>query len=141
MSYIAMRARKKRKPSQFLVPTSCCSDWLAACTHLWVRVPPGTQFFLRFFRFFFVSQCVGAFFEFFYTNTEQNSRRVCLKSVTPLSHFVKQLTVFFDYEFFEGRMTSSFNLDDFLELWIFLSDFFKNGARSSRLSKKSCRNH
>ena len=108
-SYVAMRARKKQKRSQFLVPASCCSNWLAACTQLLGSSPAWHPiFFLRFFGFSSVSQCVGAFFEFFFYQ-HRAKRASCLPRKFDTTELLCQaVNRFFDYEFFEGRMTRFF---------------------------------
>ena len=76
-SYVAMRARKKQKPSQFSVPASCCSNWLAACTQPLSSSPAWHPiFFRRFFRFFFVFSMRRSFFRILFLPTPSKTHAV-----------------------------------------------------------------
>ena len=127
-SYVAMRARKKQKPSQFLVPASCCSNWLAACTQLLGSSPAWHPiFFFVFFGFSSFSQCVGAFFEFFFYQ-HRAKRAPCLpRKFDTAESLCQAVNRFFRLWDFWGADDQFFvyfcNLHDFLQLWIFFSDF------------------
>ena len=97
------------------------------------RLAPNFFFFV-FFGFSSFSQCVGAFFEFFFYQ-HRAKRAPCLpRKFDTAESLCQAVNRFFRLWGFWGADDQFFlyfcNLHDFLQLWIFFSDFLKKVARS-----------
>ena len=88
-------------------------------------------FFFGFFGFSSFSHCVGAFFEFFFYQ-HRAKRAPCLpRKFDTAESLCQAVNRFFDYEFFEGRMTSFFCIFAISMIFYSCGYFFQ-------ILKKSC---